>query len=280
MIALTGATGNIGRHLAQLLATASIPARLLVRDPAKADTFSGVLAAIAADFDHPDTFVAALTGVTAFFLLSPGPNTPTQDAAAIAAAQRAGVRHIVLLSSLGIEAGGVGGGRPHEPGESVLKNSGLDWTILRPSEFMSNTLAWLPEIRARGTISVPTGDGAVALIAPRDIAAVAFAAFTTPNHIGHTYRLTGPELLTTAAIAVRLSTVLGTPIQHVDVTNAEFLAAAQQAHMPDPLIALFAEYYVALKQGRMALQTDDVAQVTGRPATPYLEWARTAILSA
>ena len=63
-------------------------------------------------------------------------------------------------------------------------------------------------------------------------------------------------------------------------TAAEFRAAAQVAHLPDPRITLFAEYYAALKLGRMAIQTDDVAQVTGRPATAYVDWARTALPAA
>ena len=159
MIAITAAGGNVGRHLAGMLGTAGTPARLLVRERANTGTFGGTLEAVEADLDRPEALDAALAGITQLFLLSPGPNTPAQDAAAIAAAQRAGVQHIVLLSSLGVEVGGVGGGRPHAPGERLLTDSGLGWTILRPSEFMSNTRGWLPEIAARGTVSVPSGDG-------------------------------------------------------------------------------------------------------------------------
>ncbi|MBF6593155.1 MAG: SDR family oxidoreductase [Thermaceae bacterium] len=274
MIAITAATGNIGHHLAQKLAQASIPARLLVRELGKADTFGGKLEAIAANLDHPQTLAAALSGITQLFLLSPGPDTPGQDVAAIAAAQQAGVRHIVLLSSLGVELGGIGGGRPHAPGEELLRQSGLEWTILRPSEFMTNTLWWLPEIKARGSISVPSGSGAVGFIDPADIAAVAFTVLTQSPQAGKTYRLTGPEALSTAEVAALYGAVLGKPVRHNDISDADYRSSAKQAQMPQAMIEMLSEYNAALKEGRMNVLTADVQQVTGRAPTRFADWVR------
>lgn len=138
---------------------------------------------------------------------------------------------------------------------------------------MTNTLAWLPEIRARGTISVPTGHGRVAAVAPDDIAAVAFYALTRAETAGQTYRLTGPAALTTQDIAAVLSTVLGRPIKHVDVSVADFRADAVRAGMPGPVADILAEYYPALARGALDYVTDDVLSITGRPATSYLDWA-------
>ena len=282
MIAITAANGNIGRHLAQTLTTAGIPARLLVRDQDTANTTTagGASQVVTADLDRPATLDAALTGVTQLFLVSPGPDTPAQDAAVITAAQRAAVRHIVLLSSLGVELGGVGGGRAHAPGEGLLTASGMDWTILRPNEFMTNTRGWLPEIAARGTISVPTGRGAVGYINPADIAAVAFAALTSPGHAGQIYRLTGPETLSTAEVATRLGVTLGEEIRHVDVPDSVFRTNAHDAHMPDAMIDLLSEYYAAVKGGRMAVLTPDVEQVTGRRPGAFADWARATLTPA
>ncbi len=282
MIAITAANGNIGRHLTQMLVAVGAPARLLVRgqDIANAATAGGVLQVVAADLDRPDTLDAALAGVTHLFLVSPGPDTPAQDAAAIAAAQRAGVRHIVLLSSLGVELGGVGGGRAHAPGEGLLTASTMDWTILRPNEFMTNTRGWLPEITARGTISTPSGAGKVGYIDPADIAAVAFAALTASGHTGKIYRLTGPETLTTAEVAARIGAVIGKTVRHVDVSDAVFRANAHDAHMPEAMIELLSEYYGAVKEGRMAVLTPDVSQVTGRRPGTFADWARAAIAPA
>lgn len=280
MIAITGANGNIGRQLARLIVAAGRAARLLVRDPARADTFGGALTITEADLDRPDTLVPALAGIEQLFLLSPGPDTPTQDSAAIAAARHVGVRHIVLLSSLGVEVGGVGGGRSHAPGEVLLQDSGLDWTILRPSEFMTNTLRWLPEIAARGTVSVPSGEGAVGFIDPSDIAAVAFAALTAPGQSEKIYRVTGPEALSIAEVVARIGTVLGRPVRHSDVSDVTFRTRAREAHLPEAMIETLSEYYDAVKGGRMAILTPDVEQITGRRPGTFLDWARANIVAA
>ena len=276
-IALTAATGNVGRQLSRLLADAGIPARLLVRDPSSAGNGSDLTELTAVDLDDTASLEAALTGVTRLFLLSPGPDTPAQDTRAIAAAQRTGVEHVVLLSSLGIEAGGIGGGRPHAPGEQRLDESGLSHTILRPSEFMTNTLGWLPEIQARGTISVPTGTGRVAFVDPADIAAVAFAALTDDAHSGRTYRVTGPEALTTADIATRISQVLAEPVTHQNITVDEFRDAGRRTGMPAAMLDTLAEYYPGVATGAMDIVSTDVADVTGRPPTSYMDWFAAAV---
>lgn len=276
MIAITAPAGNVGRTLTRLLVGSGTPARLLVRAGSPAGPTGGSLEAVAADLDDAASLDVGLRGVTRLFLLSPGPDTPAQDRAAIAAAQRNDVAHVVLLSSLGVEAGGIGGGTAHAPGEQVLKASGLNWTILRPNEFMTNTLAWLPEASAQGTLSLPTGDGRVAYIDPADIAAVAFAALTEAGHGGRTYRLSGPESLTAADLAQRFAEVLGRPVRHRDATVEEFRQAAGRMGMPAQVVDTLAEYYPAAAQSRMDIRSDDVAQVTGRPATPYLDFLRAA----
>ncbi|HEY0814686.1 MAG TPA: NAD(P)H-binding protein [Pseudonocardia sp.] len=277
MIAITAAGGNVGRPLTRLLLDAGVAARLLVRDAARDDAGRGLLEAVTADLDDPEHMTSALTGVSRLFLLSPGPDTPRQDAIAITAARAAGVEQVVLLSSLGVEVGGVGGGRAHEPGEQALATSGLPATVLRPSEFMTNTLRWLPEITANSTVSVPSGGGAVGFVDPADIAAVAFAALTTGDHDGRTYRLTGPATLTVADAAAQIGAALGKAVEHRDVTDAEFRDGAERAHLPAAMIETLSEYYAAVKQDRMAILSSDVETVTGQPATPFADWAATAL---
>jgi uncharacterized protein YbjT (DUF2867 family) len=152
-------------------------------------------------------------------------------------------------------------------------DSGIDWTILRPSEFMTNTLWWLTEIEARGTISVPSGQGRVSFIDPADIAAVAFAALTSPGHAGKVYHVTGPEALSTADVATQFGRLVGRRLTHVDISDGDFRAGARQANMPEPLIQLLSEYYGVLKEGRMEVLTRDVEQVTGRHPTAFVDWA-------
>lgn len=277
VIAIAAATGNIGRVLWPALAEAGKPVRLLVRNPLPAAEGDPGVETAVVDLDRPDTLVKALSGADRLFLLSPGPDTPAQDAAAIRAAHDAGVRHVVLLSSLGVELGGVGGGRPHAPGEQLLRDSGLDWTILRPNEFMTNTLWWVDEIAARGTVSVPSADGRVGYVDPADIAAVAAAALTVPGHEGAIHRLTGPKALTTAEAAAALSDVLERPVEHVNVTEEQYREGAAGAGTPAPMVDMLSEYYAAVREGRMAVLTDDIEQILGRPPRDYSTWARAAV---
>ncbi len=208
------------------------------------------------------------------FLLAPGPDVPAQDAVLVQSARRAHLNHVVMLSSLGAELGGIGDGRPHMPGEQLLRDAGIPWTILHPNEFMTNTLWWAESIRAQGAIFVLTGMGKVGYIDPADIAAVAAQVLTSSGHEGKTYRLTGPEALSTAAIAEHLSAVVGKPIRHIDVPEADFREGMQAAGLPSPLIEMQIEYCAAVKEGGADIVTNDIEQLLGRSPHSYAAWAQ------
>lgn len=273
MILVTGATGNIGKHLARQLAEMGQRTRVLVRDPSKFDTSGAALEIVQGDLNQPDALESAFRGVVKLFLLSPGPDVPAQDTALVQASQHASLNHVVMLSSLGAELGGIGGGRPHMPGEKLLQDSGIPWTILHPSEFMTNTLWWSESIRSAGAIFVPTGTGRIGFIDPADIAAVAAHVLTSPGHEGKTYRLTGPEALSTADIAEHLSAILGKPIRHIDVPEAAFREGMQATGFPPPLIEMQVEYCAAVKEGRVGIVTNEIEQLLGRPPHSYAAWA-------
>lgn len=278
-ILVTGATGNIGKHLARQLAGMGQRTRVLVRDPSRFEANGAALEIVQGDLNQPDTLEPAFRGVVKLFLLAPGPDVPAQDAALVQAAQRGHLNHVVMLSSLGAELGGIAGGRPHMPGEQLLRDSGVPWTILHPSEFMTNTLWWAESIRSKGAIFVPTGTGRIGFIDPADIAAVAAQVLTSLGHEGKTYRLTGPEALSTADIAEHLSTIVGKPIRHIDVPEAAFREGMQTAGLPSPLIEMQMEYCAAVKEGRVDIVTNDIEHLLGRLPRSYAAWAQDHIRS-
>ena len=176
MIALLGATGTIGRHVAADLAERGADARAVVRDPSRTDV---PLPMVHGDLTRPQTLRAAFDGAERLLLLTPhGPDQDLHEAAAVEAAVAAGVQRIVKISG-GAPSLGPNGPSPTAVGhwrtERLIEASGLRWTFLRPSFLMQNLLS-LP--LTGGLLLAPMGHAAIAMIDARDVAAGAVAALT------------------------------------------------------------------------------------------------------
>ncbi len=273
MILVTGATGTVGRLLVTDLVAAGADVRALSRTPERAGLPAGV-EVVPSDLGRPETLPSALQGIERVFLLSGGPEGPEHDANLIAAAQQAGVGHVVTLSVLGADHGA---NDPitswHLAGERAVTASGMAWTILRPGAFMSNALMWAPSIKAQGVVYAPFAHAKTAAVDPADIAAVAARALTEPGHEAKTYPLTGPELLAAADQVEALGAALGRPLRLVDVPPEAAKAAMVDSGMPAELAdAVIASMAQAGTDHAMAV-LPTVEQVTGRPARSFAEWA-------
>lgn len=187
MILVTGATGNVGGELVRQLVAANQPVRALVRSqdqnamPTSVETFIG-------DLNRPESLSTALRDVRGVFLLGGYGNMP----GVLAEIRRAGVGSVVLLSS----RSAVGGDSSNAivsmwmVSEAAVRSSGVPWTILQPSGFMSNALRWLPQIRAGDVVRAPFADVPIAAIDPYDIAGVAAVALTSKGHTSRSHVLT------------------------------------------------------------------------------------------
>ncbi|GAB3889370.1 NAD(P)H-binding protein [Kibdelosporangium lantanae] len=274
MILVTGATGTVGRAVVDRLLAAGAHVHAVTRRPDAANLPPQVDVGYA-DLDDPASLTDAFAGVKQVFLLSGGPRIPTHDANVAEAAARAGVAHVVKLSSG--RAGDPAATDPipgwHRTGEQSIRDCGVDWTFLRPVGFMSNALMWAGSIRARGAVFAPYANGRVAVIDPDDIAAVATTVLTTPGHTGRTYELSGPEALSPADQVAVLADVIGRPIRYVEVEPA----AARQAIMDHGVPSEMADAIMALRATALgeftATVRPTVTEVTGRPATTFREWA-------
>ncbi|MER5855657.1 SDR family oxidoreductase [Streptomyces sp900105245] len=274
MILVTGATGTIGSEVVRQLAESGAEVRALTRDPARAKVPQGV-EVVRGDYGDPGSLDAPTEGVTAVFLVGvPGPSAQ-HDRALVAAAERAGVRRLVKLSAIGTgdpEAGPFG--QWHADGERAVRESGAEWTVLRPSSFASNTLSWAPALRNGEPVPNMTGDGASGVIDPRDVAAVAVRALLDDGHSGRTYTLTGPEAISVPEQAVVLASVLGRPVRTRDLSpegTREFLRTVWGFDETRAEGVLTGTAHV--RRGGNALVTPDVPEVLGRRARPYREWA-------
>jgi uncharacterized protein YbjT (DUF2867 family) len=211
---------------------------------------------------------AALAGVEVMYL-APVPWTVRE---VVTMAKRAGVRCIVDLSGFEAdsEAAGDPGGWYFYAVEKAVEDSGLAWTHLRPGEFMTNTLIWAPRIRATGIVRGAYPNAANAPIDLDDVAAVAAAVLLEDSHVGEKYQLTGPEAITRSEMARQIGLAIGRDVRFEEQSPAVALAD-MRADMGD-----YADLYLeglAQLTDRPLTPLPTVAEITGRPAITFAQWA-------
>jgi uncharacterized protein YbjT (DUF2867 family) len=272
MILITGATGNVGKELTRQLLEAGEQVRIFTRDPRKVPALKGQVEIIAGDLDQPQTIQAALKGVEQIFLVTA---STAQDANVLQAAKAGDTRLVVKLSTFeAVDPGMIKHVRWHHEREQLIRASGLAWTFLRPTMFMSTALDWAPSIRREGVLRFPGGEGKVPAVDPADVAAVAAVALTNSGHEGQAYALTGPEALNFGQMAEILSNVLGKSIRYVDIPEEQAGEMMRQDGLPDYVIEGLLGTFEVLRSGRLAATTGDVEKVTGRPARSFEAWCR------
>jgi uncharacterized protein YbjT (DUF2867 family) len=272
MILVTGATGKIGQEVVRLLGDAGAKARALLRDPQKGAAWKGI-EVVRGDLDDAASIRAALQGVDTVLLITAA--NAKQELLVIEEAKRAGVRRIVKVSVADARRESrVALARGHAEVEEVLRRSGMAWTILRPGTFSQDFLRSAPFVKAEGRISASAGEGKVALIDARDIAAVAVKALLEQGHEGKTYHLTGPAAISYAEATAKLSAAIGKPIRYVEVTPAETRAELVRVGIPAAYADDIVVFQAAIAAGRSGEVTGDVEAVLGRPARSFDDFAR------
>jgi len=265
VILVTGATGNVGRPLVGLLSEAGIPFRAFVRDPARARGVLGPTVQLAeGDFAEPATLDAALGGIDRMFLLS---GNSELELAAVEAAVRAGLGRVVKQSALAV---GLDPPPFHLRIEEALERSGLGFAHLRPTAFMQTLAGYLPAlIDADGVFRLPAGGGRVAWVDTRDISAVAFRALTEDGHDGKAYPITGPETLSMAEVAEKLSVATGRRIRYEDVPPDTAHELMVERGLPAPFADFLVAFYGLVRDGATDFVTETVSEVTGAPGRTF-----------
>jgi uncharacterized protein YbjT (DUF2867 family) len=151
---------------------------------------------------------------------------------------------------------------------------GIAWTFVQPGAFMSNALNWRDSIKGQGKVFSNYGDGKLAYIHPRDIAAVAVRALTEPGHEGKAYPVTGPEALSVGELVQLLSDAVGKPIEYVPITDDVAREGMQKAGLPIFLIDALLPFASFVRSGKGAEILPTVEQVIGRKQLTFADWAR------
>ncbi|GAA3794893.1 NAD(P)H-binding protein [Streptomyces phyllanthi] len=269
MILVTGATGNVGGELVAQLAEAGRAVRALVRRTDAGNALPRGAEAVAGDLNDPKSLRPALDGVRGVFLLPGYADMP----GTLAELRAAGVEHVVLLSSIAAPDGDLDNAisRFMILSEEAVSGSGVPWTILRPSGFMSNTFRWNGQLAAGDVVRDAFGGVAVANVDPYDIAAVAARVLLDKDHFGRAHALSGPEALLPADRVRRLGRVLGRPLRFVGLSDEE-ARREMEGTMPQEYIDAFFRYYA---DGTLddSVVRPGVAEVLGRQPRTFDQWA-------
>ena len=278
-VLVTGATGSVSSALrAELKARPGIQIRALVRDPVKADALKrDGHDVVVADLEEPDTLAEAFDGVDILFLLTPASALePSMGSNAVAAARRAGVRHVIRNSA--IKAGHDApnrNGRLHAQVEDALKTSGIPWTILRPHYYMQNLLSSAQSVASDGALYMNMGTSRVGMIDARDVGVFAAKVMEDlDRHAGKTYTPTGPEAVTMADAAATLTKVLGKQVSYVGLPQDAARQAMLGFGLPRWFVGNVVDYGTIYSEGWGDFVTSDFKDVTGHDARSFEQFAR------
>ncbi|GGS63067.1 SDR family oxidoreductase [Streptomyces cinerochromogenes] len=273
MIVVTGATGNIGRVLVELLAGAGEEVVAVSRGNGAAGGGPAGVRWVRGGAGDAGSLRPALDGAHALFLVLGGELNFRGEAPdrLVKAVGDAGVERIVLVSSQ------VAGTRPDASShdrlrefESAVRASGREFTVLRPAGFASNAFAWAGSVRARRTVHAPFGEVALPVVDPADIAAVAAAALREDGHAGRVYELTGPELISPRRQTEVISAALGEEVEFVELSRAE-AHAGMARFMPERVVTGTLDVLGAPLPAEQRIGPD-VEAVLHRPAAPFSAW--------
>ncbi|MBZ2197115.1 SDR family oxidoreductase [Occultella gossypii] len=286
MIAVTGATGHLGRLIVEALLQRGVePAQVVaaVRTPAKAAELADRGVTVReADYDRPDTLAPALDGVDVLVLVSGSDvgQRVRQHGAVVDAAKAAGVKHLLYTSIVHADTTPVLLAPEHKATEELIADAGIPATFLRNGWYIENYRANLDQARESGEILGSVGDGRVAAATRADFAeAAAVAALNAAANPAQArvYELSGDEAWDYARLADAVGQIIGRPVTYRDVTTAEHEAILTGAGLDAGTASFVAGLDANIRDGLLAETSGDLARLIGRPTTPLLDGLTAAL---
>lgn len=273
MIAITGATGQLGRLVIETLLS-RVPAAgivALVRDPSKAaDLAARGVAVRAADYRDPASLRAALTGVSQLLLISGneiGQRLP-QHRNVIEAALAAKVGRLLYTSLLRADTSTLSLADEHLATEKLIAASGIPHVILRHGWYTENYTVSIKPALGLGAFYGSAGSGRVSSATRRDFAEADVAALLDKTLVNVTLELAGDQAYTLAELAAEVSRQTGKPLPYVDIPEAAYRDALLKAGLPEGLATLLAHSDTEVAKGSLYAEGKQLSRLLGRPTTP------------
>lgn len=282
MIAVTGATGQLGRFVIDALLK-KVPAGEIVtavRTPAKAADLAALGVIVRqADYGQPETLEAAFAGVDKLLLISGSEvgQREAQHKAVIEAARAAGVGFIAYTSLLHADTSPLGLGVEHRATEALLKASGIPFALLRNGWYSENYAASIPPALAHHAFIGAAGEGRIASAARQDYAEAAAEVMTREDEAGKVYELAGDDSYTLTQFAAEIAAQSGEKVDYVNLSQSEFAAALKNAGLPEGLAEMLADSDAGAEKGGLFDDSRQLSQLIGRPTTTWQAVIRAAL---
>ncbi|MDM2847518.1 SDR family oxidoreductase [Citrobacter sp. Cpo074] len=272
MIAITGATGQLGQHVIESLLK-TVPASqiaAIVRNPAKATALSQQgITVRQADYSDEAALTAALQGIDKLLLISSsevGQRAP-QHRNVINAAKAAHVKFIAYTSLLHADTSPLGLADEHVATEKMLAESGIGYALLRNGWYTENYLASAPAALEHGVFIGAAGEGKIASATRADYAAAAARVISEDGHAGKTYELAGDAGWTLSQLAAELAKQSGKKVVYQNLSEADFAAALKSVGLPAGLADMLADSDTGASKGGLFDDSHTLSKLIGRPTT-------------
>jgi NAD(P)H dehydrogenase (quinone) len=282
MIAVTGATGQLGRLVIDALLKTVNPREIvaLVRDPLKARDLStkGVVVR-KADYNQPETLRSALVGIQRLLLISSSEvgQRKAQHRAVIEAAKSSGVQLLAYTSLLHADSSTLGLAGEHRDTEQALAESGLGYVLLRNGWYSENYTASVPPAVEHGSILGSAQLGRISSAAREDYADAAAVVLTGEGQAGKVYELAGDESYSLSELAVEVGKQSGKTVVYNDLPQEQYKAALIGMGLPEGFAALLADSDAAAAKGDLFDDSRQLSQLLGRPTTPIAQSVSAAL---
>lgn len=260
---VTGATGNIGSAILKNLAQSGVPA--IAGSPSGISVHGAPGRVV--DYNDVAGMTAAFEGVEALFLLFPlVPNKVQLATNALNAAKAAGVKYVVRSSGAGADPRSpMAIGRLQGTIDQLVIDSGISYTIVRPSFFMQNFVAYYAGMIKSGSVSLSHADGKISLIDVADIAAVDAVILSNPSaHAGQIYTITGPEAVSTEEALELISNAISKHVEYFPIPEATAVESMRKMGMEDWTVDIMSSLNQVVAAGYAAGISPTVKQLTGR----------------
>lgn len=261
MILITTPNGKVGTQVVKQLLAKGAEVRIGAHTVAKAQAAFPQAQVVRFDFNDEQSVQAAVDGVNAMYLASPGDMAAAPVKGVVDHAPAAGVGRIVRLSAMGVEHTDT----PLRQIEQHIEATDLQWTFLRPNWFLQNySTTYAQSIREQNAFYEPAGDAKTSFIDARDIAAVAVQALTEDGHHGQAYTITGAQAYDRYQVAQTIAQATGKDVRYVPIDDAQFRASMTAFGAPQAYIELLSNIYIPLRAGLMEPMADTVQRVLDR----------------